>query len=66
MEQLQSLNLAGKATSGQMEYRILVGENTSPQIAELLRGKKITVEHVLEALPGLLSMYLTPPTSTKL
>ncbi|ELZ37018.1 DUF5615 family PIN-like protein [Halorubrum tebenquichense] len=29
-----------------MEYRVLVDENTSPRVAETLRGKGITAEHV--------------------
>jgi arginase family enzyme len=33
-----------------MEYRVLVDENTSPRVAESLRGKGITAKHVHEAL----------------
>lgn len=33
-----------------MRYRILVDENTSPRVAELLRGKGYVVVHVHEAL----------------
>lgn len=33
-----------------MEYRVLVDENTSPRVAEALRGKGIDAEHVHEAL----------------
>jgi len=33
-----------------MEYRVLVDENTSPRVAEALRGKGIAAEHVHEAL----------------
>lgn len=33
-----------------MEYRILVDENTSPRVAESLRGKGVSAEHVHEAL----------------
>jgi len=33
-----------------MEYRVLVDENTSPRVAEALRGKGVSAEHVHEAL----------------
>ena len=33
-----------------MEYRVLVDENTSPRVAETLRGKGIAADHVHEAL----------------
>ena len=33
-----------------MEYRVLVDENTSPRVAEVLRGKSIAAKHVHEAL----------------
>jgi len=33
-----------------MEYRILVDENTSPRVAETLRGKDVAADHVHEAL----------------
>jgi predicted nuclease of predicted toxin-antitoxin system len=33
-----------------MEHRVLVNENTSPRVAESLRGKGITAKHVHEAL----------------
>lgn len=33
-----------------MEYRVLVDENTSPQVAEALRRKGIAADHVHEAL----------------
>ena len=33
-----------------MEYRLLVDENTSPRVAESLRGTGITAEHVTEVL----------------
>jgi predicted nuclease of predicted toxin-antitoxin system len=33
-----------------MPYRILIDENTSPRVAEALRGKGIAAEHVHEAL----------------
>ena len=33
-----------------MTYRILVDENTSPRVAELLRGKGYEAAHVSEAL----------------
>ncbi|MBP1923726.1 rRNA-processing protein FCF1 [Halorubrum alkaliphilum] len=33
-----------------MEYRVLVDENTSPRVAESLRGKGISAQHVHEAL----------------
>ena len=33
-----------------MEYRVLVDENTSPRVAEALRGKGVAADHVHEAL----------------
>jgi predicted nuclease of predicted toxin-antitoxin system len=33
-----------------MGYRVLVDENTSPRVAEALRGKGIAADHVHEAL----------------
>ncbi len=33
-----------------MEYRILVDENTSPRVAESLRGKGYSAEHVHDVL----------------
>ncbi|TKX55500.1 hypothetical protein EXE44_16020 [Halorubrum sp. SS7] len=33
-----------------MEYRVLVDEDTSPRVAESLRGKGVAAEHVHEAL----------------
>lgn len=33
-----------------MEYWVLVDENTSPRVAEALRGKGVAADHVHEAL----------------
>ncbi|GAA0716832.1 hypothetical protein GCM10009060_04990 [Halorubrum trapanicum] len=33
-----------------MAYRVLVDENTSPRVAEALRGKGVAADHVHEAL----------------